>query len=135
MARSPSSRRVGSPGASAGYRADVAETLLRLLSDQPDVTAGKMFGYPAFYTRGRLFGCVYGDGVGLKLPVERVAALMSSPGFVPFRPFGKPMMREWVALYCERAEEYSDHLDLLLESMRFVREQAVRSSPSRRSGA
>ena len=87
-----------------------------------------MFGLPAFYVAGKLFACVYGDGVGLKLPAERVAALLDRPGVAPFRPYGKPAMRQWIQLTRSSADDYAGDLELLLESARFVGERAATAS-------
>jgi len=61
-----------------------------------DLRAGSMFGCPAAFVGGRLAFCVYGASVGVKLPQARAEALLRSGGAVPFRPYGKPAMREWV---------------------------------------
>ena len=92
-----------------------------------------MFGLPAFYAAGKLFACVYGEGVGLKLPAERAAALIGTPGIDQFRPYGKPSMRQWIDLTRTEAEEYAGDLDLLLESARFVGERAATASGGGRS--
>jgi hypothetical protein len=43
-----------------------------LLLGTPGVVAGKMLGYPAYDVCKKLFACVYGHGVGIKVP-ERLA--------------------------------------------------------------
>ena len=112
------------------YRSDVVAVLRDLLADQPGIVEGPMFGLPAFFVAGKLFACAYGDGVGVKLPPERVAALLERPEVTPFRPYGKPAMRAWVQLSRASADDYAGDLDLLLESARFVAERAA--SPARR---
>ena len=42
------------------------EMLLKL----PGAKAGKMFGFPGYWTGGKLFACLFGPGVGFKLPPE-----------------------------------------------------------------
>ena len=111
------------------YRPDVVAVLRGLLADQPGIVEGPMFGLPAFFVAGKLFACAYGDGVGVKLPPERVAALLKLPEATPFRPYGKPAMRAWVQLSRASVEEYVGDLDLLLESARFVAERAASSAP------
>ncbi len=106
--------------ASPGYRADVLEVLARLLAERPEVTQGKMFGFPAFYTAGKLFACVYGDGVGLKLPQEMVRGLEGRPGITPFQPYGKPKMREWILVWHQQADAYAMDAHLLAASIDFV---------------
>lgn len=70
-----------------------------LLLSHPLVRAGKMFGFPAYYVGKKLCICLYEDGVGIKLPASSVARLLESdPNAIPFRPLGKPKMREWVQI-------------------------------------
>ncbi len=105
---------------SHGYRTDIVEEVSRLLSNRTDVTRGKMFGFPAFYTAGRLFACVYGDGVGLKLPQDTARRLEGKPGITPFQPYGNSKMREWIHLRHDRATNYSKDAGLFEDSIRFV---------------
>lgn len=72
------------------HRAILDPLLLRI----PGVAAGKMFGYPAYYVNKKLFACVYGEGVGVKVPEEVATKLLSKRHIVPFQPLGKPRMRE-----------------------------------------
>lgn len=108
---------VSGRAASPGYRADVAEVLGRLFAKRSEVNRRKMFGFPAFYTAGRLFACVYGDGVGLKLPQERIQELKGKPGIAPFQPYGRPKMKEWIQIRYDRIEAYAT---VFQESIRFV---------------
>jgi len=102
------------------------EVIRALLAPYPESHEGRMFGYPAFYASGRMFACVYGNGLGLKLPAEEVSALLKRPDFVPFRPHNRPPMREWVQLNRERSEEFAADLPILLKAMRFVTRKDVR---------
>jgi hypothetical protein len=79
-----------------------------------------MFGLPAFYAAGRLFACVHGEGVGLKLPEAMVEELVEMPGVRPFQPYGRPPMREWVQIDREDSQDYADDMDLLLTAMTFA---------------
>ena len=72
--------------------------LSRRLVGEEDVRQGSMFGCPAWFVGRRLFVCVYGEVVGLKLPAPVVSELEHAPGFIPFQPMGKPRMREWIAI-------------------------------------
>jgi hypothetical protein len=103
-----------------GYRADVAEVLGRLLGKWRRVTPGKMFGFPGFYSGGKLFACVYGEGVGLKLPAEKLQKLEGQPGISPFRPYGMAGMREWVQITRDRAGEYRGDAALFRAAIAFV---------------
>ena len=108
-----------------GYRADVLAVIGELLDGHPAVTPGTMFGLPGFYTGGKLFACLYGDGLGVKLPPERVAALLGTPGCDSFAPTGRAPMRAWVLIGRPTAEAYADDLPLLLESVEYVADEAA----------
>lgn len=88
----------------------------------PEVREGRMFGHPAFFVGKKMFACVYGDGVGLKLPAERAAALLAAPDVVPFQPYGKPRMREWVQINRAVSEDYLGDRDAFEQAIRYVAE-------------
>ncbi len=73
-------------------------------------------------TKGR--GRTNGEGVGLKLPEEVIHALDGRPGITPFRPYGKPPMKEWIHIHRHRAEAYAKDAKLFRASIRFVAQMA-----------
>lgn len=85
-----------------------------------------MFGYPAFFVGRRMFACVYGDGVGVKVPVELAAELLLRRDTRAFRPQGRSTMREWVQIDHARSSDYEADLHVLLASKRFVSESQTR---------
>jgi hypothetical protein len=105
------------PSFNAAHKA----VLDRLLLALPGVTAGKMFGYPAYYIVKKLFACLYGDGVGLKVPAPLAAQLLERQEVVPFQPLGKPRMREWVQINHGDSEDYQKEMDVFRASVAFVR--------------
>ena len=97
----------------------MAESLERALAGRNGARRGAMFGYPAFYAGGKLFACVFEDFVALKLPQDVVAALVTKPGFTPFRRMGRTM-REWVTASSERVAGFERDPSLVLRAMKFV---------------
>jgi hypothetical protein len=92
-----------------------------LLLGHPHVMAGRMFGYPAYYSGKRLCICLYEQGVGAKLPEKSAARLLETdPNAVPFRPMGRPKMREWVQINLTRSEDYRRYKPVFEESIRHV---------------
>lgn len=91
-----------------------------LLQQLPGVTTGKMFGYPAYYVNGKLFACVYSDGVGVKVPEETANSLLTNAHVVSFQPMGKPKMREWVQINRLISSDYKLDEDIFLCAVRFV---------------
>lgn len=108
------------PARSPGFRAAHLVAVRGLLADRKDVREGRMFGYPAFFVGRRMFACVYGKGVGVKVPAEMAARLLERPDTEPFRPLGKSTMREWVQINHARANDYRGDLDVFLASLEFA---------------
>ena len=107
------------------------EMLLKL----PGAEAGKMFGFPGYWTGGKLFACLYGPGVGFKLSPERAARALKEPGFVPFTPRGK-QMTAWVMVKPKRAADLRRLEPLFRESLDFVSGlRPVAKKPPRRKPA
>jgi hypothetical protein len=106
-----------------------------MLLKLPGAEAGKMFGFPGYWAGGKLFACLYGPGVGFKLPPERAAQALKEPGFVPFTPRGK-QMAAWVMVKPKRAADLRRHESLFRESLDFVSGlRPVAKKPSRRKPA
>ena len=91
------------------------EMLLKL----PGARAGKMFGFPGYWTGGRLFACLFGPGVGFKLPPARASAMLKKPGFAPFTPRGR-VMAAWVMVTPKRAGNLRRLESLFRESLDYV---------------
>lgn len=64
----------------------------------PDVRGGSMFGAPALYLGRRMIGCVFGSGIGLKVPAQTAARAIADGAASSFRPYGKAAMREWIEI-------------------------------------
>jgi hypothetical protein len=79
-----------------------------------------MFGYPAYYVHRKLFACVYGDGVGIKVPEDVASHLLSKQNIVPFQPMGKPKMREWVQINRPQSEDYKLDREIFQCAVQFV---------------
>jgi len=103
------------------FREDHKLVIENLVSDIPGVKVGKAFGYPAFKVNGKMFAFVGGDGIGIKLPAERVQALIdSNAAFTPFEPVEGTIWREWVSITRNISEDYRQDADLLEEALLFV---------------
>lgn len=106
-----------------------------ILLGHPLVRPGKMFGFPAYYAGKKLCICLYEQGVGVKLPESTAARLLEAdPNTIPFRPMGKPKMREWVQINLDRSEDYRQYKAVFEESIRHastLSSGALDSSPGR----
>jgi hypothetical protein len=96
------------------------EVLDAVLLQVPGVVAGTMFGYPAYYINKKLFACLYGEGVGIKVPPEVADSLVGRQGIVRFQPKGRKPMKEWIQINHERSEDYRMDEEILKISVEYV---------------
>ena len=88
------------------------------LVGQPRITPAKMFGAPVLKVGGKVFSMVHKGRLVVKLPAERVAALIKSGDGAPFDPGNGRLMKEWVAVkpmakgfWINLAEEAKDFVE------------------------
>ena len=87
----------------------------------PGVSARKINGLDAYFVSDRMFACISGKGVGLRLPVATANELQfSRENVVPFNP-GVASSREWIQIDREDAAEYEKDLELFQASVDFVK--------------
>ncbi|HEV3009464.1 MAG TPA: hypothetical protein VGX52_10555 [Burkholderiales bacterium] len=99
-------------------KAQIDAVLLKL----PGVSARKINGLDAYFVSDRMFACISGDGVGLRLPVTAATeAQFSRDNVVPFQPRGLPSSREWIQINRSDAAEYEKDLELFRASLEFVK--------------
>jgi hypothetical protein len=96
------------------------EVLDALLLPVPGVVAGTMFGYPAYYINKKLFACVYGEGVGIKVPEKVAGSLVGRKGIIRFQPMGRKPMKEWIQINRKRSEDYRMDQEILKISIEYV---------------
>ena len=87
----------------------------------PGVTAKTISGLGAYFVSDRMFACISGKGVGLRLPVATATELQFSRGdVVPFQPGGVASTREWIQIDRVDAADYEKDLPLFQASVEFV---------------
>jgi TfoX/Sxy family transcriptional regulator of competence genes len=103
-----------------------------MLLNIADVQAGKMFGYPGYYVNGKLFACVMGDAIAIKLPEATARALIAadSAEIEPFRAMGGRTMKEWVQIRRQDSKRYRGDEEVLRNSIAFV---ASAGAPKRKT--
>ena len=105
----------------ANFNPEHKTVLDDLLLDHPNIRPGKMFGLPAYYVGKKLCICLYEEGVGVKIPEESAKKLLETdPNVVPFVPYGKSKMREWIQINLSRSEDYRQYISLFDESIRYL---------------
>jgi hypothetical protein len=107
---------IGSP--ESNRKAQIEALLLKL----PGVSARKINGLDAYFVSDKMFACISGRGVGLRLPVATATELQfSRDNVVPFQPGGMASTREWIQINRAEAAEYENDLQLFQASIDFVK--------------
>ena len=101
-------------------KSQIDAVLLKL----PGVVAKKLNKLDAYFVNDRMFACISGQGVGLRLPAARVTELQFARGDVePFQPGGlsAAATREWVQINRADAADYEKDLPLFQAALEFVK--------------
>ncbi len=102
----------------AGRKARLDSLLLNL----PGVSARKINGLDAYFISDKMFACISGDGVGLRLPAAAVTELkFSRENVVSFQPRGMASSKEWIQIDRAESAEYDKDLQLFLNAIDFVK--------------
>ena len=109
---------MAAPKGPPSRKAEIDAVLLQL----PGVVAKKIGGLDAYCVNDRMFACVDGTGIGLRLPAATARDLQFSRENVgPFQPRGMPSSKEWVQINRENAAEYAQDLELFRAAMEHVK--------------
>ncbi len=88
----------------------------------PGVSARKINSLDAYFVSDRMFACISGKGIGLRLPIAVATELQfSRENVVPFTPGGMASTREWIQIERADATDYEKDLELFKASIDFVR--------------
>jgi hypothetical protein len=99
-------------------KAQIDALLLKL----PGVSTRKINRLDAYFVSDRMFACISGHGVGLRLPAATATELQfSRDDVVPFQPGGMASTREWIQIDRADAAEYEKDLELFRASIEFVK--------------
>ncbi len=99
-------------------KAQIDALLLKL----PGVSARKINGLDAYFVSDKMFACISGGGVGLRLPAATATELQfSRDNVAPFQPRGMASSREWIQIDRAEAAEYEQDLELFRASLEFVK--------------
>src|SRR5450631_3398836 len=93
-----------------------------LLLQLPGVSARKINALDAYFVADKMFACISGNGIGLRLPVATATELQfSRENVVPFQPGGMASTREWIQIDRAEAADYEKDLELFQASLDFVK--------------
>src|SRR5262249_57329137 len=100
---------MGSDSPESIRKAQIDAVLLKLHG----VVAKKINRLDAYFVNDRMFACISGQGIGLRLPAATATDLQfSRDNVVPFEPGGVPRSREWIQINRAEATEYEKDLPL-----------------------
>ena len=99
-------------------KAQIDAVLLKL----PGVATKKIGGLDGYFVNDRMFACISGNGVGIRLPVAAARELQfSRENVTSFQPGGMTSTKEWVQIDRADAAEYEKDLELFQASFDFVK--------------
>jgi hypothetical protein len=102
----------------AARKAQIDALLLAL----PGASARKINNLDAYFVSDKMFACISGDGIGLRLPAATATELQfSRDNVVPFSPGGVASTREWIQINRGDAADYEKDLALFQASLDFVK--------------
>ena len=109
--------------AEASRKSQIDALLLQL----PGVSAKKINSLDAYFVGDKMFACISGNGIGLRLPVATATELQfSRENVVPFQPGGMASTREWIQIDRAEAADYEKDLELFQASLEFVKAARTR---------
>jgi len=93
-----------------------------LLLSLPGVSARKINGLDAYFVSDKMFACISGNSVGIRLSATVATELHFSRDHIsPFQPGGIAATREWIQIDRADAADYAKDLELFQASLEFVR--------------
>ena len=99
-------------------KSQIDAVLLKL----PGVVAKKINSLDAYFVSDRMFACISGLGVGLRLPSAVARELQfSRDNVVAFQPAGLGSTKEWIQIDRTDAADYEKDLELFRASLEFVK--------------
>ena len=105
----------------------IKEHIDALLLKLPGVSARKIHGLDAYFVNDKMFACISGEGIGLRLPTATARELQfSRDNVVPFQPGGMASTKEWIQINRAEAAEYEKDLPLFEASIEFVKASRTR---------
>lgn len=109
---------MNTPNPKSSRKAQIDAVLLKL----PGASARKISGLDAYFVDDKMFACISGNGVGLRVPAATAIELQFSRGdVVPFQPGGMASSKEWVQIDRADAADYEKDLELFRTSLEFVK--------------
>ena len=88
----------------------------------PGASTKKIGGLDGYFVNDRMFACISGDGVGLRLPAATARDLQfSRENVAPFNPGGVGTTKEWIQINRPEAADYEKDAELFQAALDFVK--------------
>ncbi len=98
-----------------------------LLLPLPGVSARQINGLDAYFVSDKMFACISGNGIGLRLSAAAATELhFSRDNVFAFQPRGLPSSREWIQIDRADAADYAKDLEVFRASLAFVKAARTR---------
>ena len=111
------------PSQKTSRKAQIDAVLLEL----PGVSAKKINDLDAYFVNNKMFACISGKGIGLRVSAASATELQfSRNNVVPFKPSGMSSSREWIQINRIDATDYELDLELFRASLEFVKSARTR---------
>ena len=111
------------PSQKSSRKAQIDAVLLEL----PGVSAKKINDLDAYFVNDKMFACISGNGIGLRVSAASATELQfSRNNVVPFKPSGMSSSREWIQINRIDATDYELDLELFRASLEFVKSARTR---------
>ena len=96
-----------------------------LLLQFPGVKTKKIGGLDGYFVGDRMFACINGEGIGLRVPAATARELQFSRDNVSaFQPAGLPASKEWIQVDRAEAADFEKDREIIQSSFDFVKGQA-----------
>ncbi|HTO51348.1 MAG TPA: hypothetical protein VML91_27175 [Burkholderiales bacterium] len=96
-----------------------------LLLKLPGVVSKKIGGLDGYFVNDRMFACIAGNGVGIRVPVATARELQfSRENVTSFSPGGMASTKEWVQVDRADAADYEKDMELFKAAYDFVKSAA-----------
>lgn len=102
------------------FNEDNKKVLDEIFGGLPGVRLGKAFGYLGYYLGKKMIACVYEEGLGIKVPSDLAQKLLADGRSLPFKPYGRHTMRQWVFVVHENPEDYKKDMDIISAAVEYI---------------
>lgn len=102
------------------FNEDNKKVLDEIFGGLPGVRFAKAFGYPGYYLGKKMIACVYEEGLGIKVSSDLAQKLLADGRALPFKPYGRHTMRQWVFVVHENPADFKKDMDVISAAVEYI---------------